>query len=467
MLRLLLLGIVLFAGSVVAAPPNIIIIFCDDMGYADIAPFGGKVATPHLDRLAKEGRKFTNFHVASAVCSASRAALLTGCYPNRVGIQGALGPKAKVGLNPEETTIAELAKARGYATGMSGKWHLGDAPEFLPTRQGFDEWLGLPYSNDMWPHHPEAKPGTYPKLPLYDGERVIDEEVTPDDQRQLTTRYTERAVAFVERNKERPFFFYLAHSMPHVPIFVSEKFEGKSGAGLYGDVMQEIDWSVGEVVAAVERAGVADNTWIIFTSDNGPWLSYGEHAGSSGQFREGKGTSWEGGTRVPCIMRWPGKLPAGTDCDTRLGTIDLLPTIAARIGAPLPERKIDGLDVWPVLANEKDARNPHEGYATYYGNNRLEAVTDGRWKLMLPHGYRTMGDTPKAKGGIPAKYRNIQIAHPQLFDLEADPGEQNDLATAEPAITERLGKLAEAFRADLGDSLTKTPAKNARPPGRR
>ncbi len=347
---------------------------------------------------------------------------------------------------------------------MAGKWHLGDVPQFFPTRQGFDEWLGLPYSNDMWPNHPEAKAGSYPKLPMYDGEKVVDDEVTPEDQKQLTTRYTERAVAFIERNKDKPFFFYLAHNMPHVPLYVSEKFEGKSGAGLYGDVMQEIDWSVGEVMKALERAGIADNTWLIFTSDNGPWLSYGEHAGSAGSFREGKGTSWEGGTRVPCLMRWPGMIPAGSESATMLMTIDLLPTIAGRIEARLSERKIDGLDVWPVVS--ANGKNPHTGYATWYSSNELQSVTDGRWKLVLPHGYRSLGNQPKATGGIPRKYGQLRVAQPQLYDLQNDGGEQNDLATAQPEITERLSKMAEDFRKDLGDSLTKTPASTARAPGR-
>jgi arylsulfatase A len=468
MLRLLLLGIALLTARAIAAPPpNIVLIFVDDMGYADISPFGGKVATPNLERMAREGRKFTNFHVSSAVCSASRAALLTGCYHNRVSIHGALGPGAKIGLNPKETTIAELAKSRGYTTSMSGKWHLGDAAPLLPMHHGFDQWLGLPYSNDMWPHHPEAKGGTYPKLPLFDGDRVADDEVTPEDQRLLTTRYTEHVVAFIERNKDRPFFCYLAHNMPHVPLYVSDKFSGKSGAGIYGDVMQEIDWSVGEVLSALERSGIAENTWVIFTSDNGPWLSYGEHAGSSGQLREGKGTSWEGGTRVPCLMRWPGKIPAGTTTDTILSTIDILPTVAAQIGAKLPDQKIDGLNVWPIIVGEKDAKNPHEGYATYYAGNELQSVTNGQWKLVFPHSYRSMEGRPKATGGIPAKYRQEKVTQAQLYDLTSDPGEKTDVASANPEIVNRLSKFAETIRADLGDSLTKTKATGAREPGRR
>ena len=296
--------------------PNIVLILADDQGYGDVGCFGGKgFATPNLDRLAREGCRFTNFHVAQAVCSASRAALLTGCYPNRIGIHGALGPSARHGIHDEETTIAEVLKQKGYATGMAGKWHLGHHPQFLPVRHGFDEYFGLPYSNDMWPYHPEAKPGTYPPLPLIEGDKVIDAEITPDEQRNLTTWYTERAVKFIERNKDRPFFFYLAHSMPHVPLFVSDKFQGKSQQGLYGDVMMEIDWSVGEVLKTLDKHNLTDNTLVIFTCDNGPWLSYGNHAGSAGPLREGKGTAWEGGTRVPCIMRLPGKIPAGTTSD--------------------------------------------------------------------------------------------------------------------------------------------------------
>ena len=259
----LLLLLTALALSAAERPPNIVIIFCDDMGYGDIATQGAKYATPNLDRFAAEGRRFTNFHVASAVCSASRSALLTGCYHNRVGIHGALGPGAKIGLNPNEVTIAEIVKSKNYATGMVGKWHLGVQPQWLPVRQGFDEWLGLPYSHDMWPRHPEAKPGTYPDLPLYDGDKIVNPSLTPDDLRLLTTRYTERAVSFIDRKKSEPFFLYLAHSLPHVPLFVSDKFAGKSGAGLYGDVIQEIDWSVGQVLDALKRNGIDDNTWLI------------------------------------------------------------------------------------------------------------------------------------------------------------------------------------------------------------
>ena len=451
-----------------AEKPNVIIIFCDDLGYGDIGPFGQKnYATPNLDRMAAEGRKFTNFHVSSAVCSASRAALLTGCYHKRVGISGALGPGSKTGLNPAETTIAEMLKANGYATGMAGKWHLGDAQGFLPVDQGFDEWLGLPYSNDMWPRHPEAKPGSYPNLPMFEGSKIIDDDVSPDDQRQLTTRYTERAVAFIERNKDRPFFFYLAHNMPHVPLYVSDKFAGKSGAGLYGDVIQEIDWSVGEVLAALKKNGIDDKTLVIFTSDNGPWLSYGEHSGVAGPLREGKGTSWEGGTRVPCIARWPGKVPANSTTNAMLMTIDILPTLAAISGAKLPEAKIDGRSSVNDLTGKPRDEHGTRLYATWYSPNHLESVTDGRWKLMLPGGYRTLGDQPKAKGGIPAKYRQAKIEKPELYDLDADIGETTNVAEKHPEVVATLTEFTEKMRAELGDGMTKTPGAEVRPAGAR
>jgi len=463
---------VLLAGSPAVAadrPPNIVLIFTDDQGYGDVGAYGAKgFATPHLDSLARDGVKFTNFHVAQAVCSASRAALLTGCYPNRLGLHGALGPNATHGLNPDETTLAEVLKARGYATGMAGKWHLGHREPFLPGRHGFDESFGLPYSNDMWPHHPEAKPGSYPNLPLIENGRVIDDDVTADDQSQLTTRYTEKAVSFIERNQDRPFFFYLAHSMPHVPLYVSDKFAGKSELGLYGDVMMEIDWSVGEVLAALARQGLEKNTLVIFTTDNGPWLSYGDHAGSAGPLREGKGTAWEGGIRVPCLMRWPGQLAAGTVNDDFLMTIDLLPTLAARAGAPLPALPIDGRDVWPLLAGQPGASNPHDGYGLWYAQNELQAVVsgDGRWKLVLPHRYRTLSGRPGGKAGRPVRYDPVDLTAPALYDLQTDRAETTDRAADQPEVATRLLAFAEKCRADLGDTLTQKPAgSGTRTPG--
>ena len=449
--------------------PNIVIIFTDDQGYADVGVYGAKgYETPHLDGMARAGTRFTNFHVAQAVCSASRTALLTGCYPNRIGISGALGPNSNHGLHDAETTIAEMLKQRGYATGMAGKWHLGHREPFLPNRHGFDESFGLPYSNDMWPYHPEAKAGTYPKLPLYENGRIIDPEITPEKQRDLTTRFTERAVSFIERNRERPFFFYLAHPMPHVPLFVSDKFKGKSKKGLYGDVIMEIDWSVGEVLGALKKHNLERDTLVIFTSDNGPWLSYGEHAGSAEPFREGKGTAWEGGTRVPCIMQWPGKIPAGAVRDQRFMTIDLLPTLAGRVGAPLPSRPIDGRDVWPLIAGQPGATNPHDGYGMWYAQNELQAVVsgDGRWKLVFPHRYRTLAGRPGGKGGIPVKYEQVTLERAALYDLRSDPAETTDVSAAHPNEVKRLLAFAEKCRADLGDSLTDRKGNGAREPGR-
>jgi arylsulfatase len=469
-------AIALFTLAAVAAParaedraPNIVLIFTDDQGYADIGSFGARgFATPNLDRLAREGRRFTNFHVAQPVCSASRAGLLTGCYPNRIGIHGALGPKASHGIAEGETTLAEMLKSKGYATGMAGKWHLGHHPCFLPTRHGFDEYLGLPYSNDMWPSHPEAKPGTYPPLPLIEGDRVVDPDVTTDDQRRLTTRYTERAVSFIARNKDRPFFFYVAHSMPHVPLHVSDRFRGKSSQGAYGDVIEEIDWSVGQVMKALADHGLERDTLVVFTSDNGPWLSYGDHAGSAGPLREGKGTCWEGGVRVPCIARWPGKLPAGTTSDAMFMSIDLLPTIARLVGAELPAHKIDGLDVWPLISGQPGATNPHEAYLYYYDVNELQAVAsgDGRWKFQLPHTYRTLAGRPGGRGGTPAKYEQVKVTKPELYDLAADIGETTDVAPEHPDVVARLQSVADRAREELGDALTKRKGRGVREPGR-
>lgn len=465
--------------AVADRPPNVVVIFTDDQGYADVGCFGAEgFATPHLDRMASEGRRFTNFHVAQPVCSASRAGLLTGCYPNRIGIHGALGPNAATGIADSETTMAEMFRGKGYATGMAGKWHLGDAPKFLPVKHGFDEYLGLPYSNDMWPLHPlyanlpagsaQRKRG-FPDLPLIEDERIIDPEVTGEDQAQLTTRYTERAVRFIERHKDRPFFFYLAHSMPHVPLFVSGKFKGKSKQGLYGDVIMEIDWSVGQVLDALRRCGVEDNTLVIFTSDNGPWLSYGNHAGSAKPLREGKGTSWEGGTRVPCLMKWPGKVAAGSTCDAMLMTIDLLPTLARLIGAQLPGHAIDGLDVWPLLSGQEGAVNPHEAYWFYYETNQLQAVTsgDGRWKLVLPHAYRTLDGRPGGRDGGYANYTQRRIKAPQLYQLGSDAGEERDVAAEHPEIVAKLEAAAGKARAELGDSLTRQVGRGTRAPGKR
>ena len=445
--------------------PNIVLIFTDDQGYRDVGTYGApQIKTPHLDRMAQEGNRFTNFYVAQPVCSASRAALLTGCYPNRLGIHGALSPHNEKGLHPEETTLAEMLKPLGYATAIFGKWHLGDDPAFLPTQQGFDQYFGLPYSNDMWPRHPEKEKFDFPPLPLMENAQIID--TIESDQSQLTTWYTERAVQFIEDNRERPFFLYVPHSMPHVPLFVSDKFKGKSERGLYGDVIMEIDWSVGQILAALQENSLDENTLVIFISDNGPWLSYGTHSGSALPLREGKGTTWEGGVRVPCIMRWPGGIPANTVTKLPAMTIDLLPTIAEITGAKLPERKIDGKSILPIVKNQPDAENPHDAYYFYYHTNELHAVQSGRWKLYFPHTYRTLNGREGRNDGIPIDYASAEVKTLELYDLENDSSETTNVAEQHPEVVTRLSGLADQSRKELGDALTNQAGAHTREPGR-
>jgi arylsulfatase A-like enzyme len=445
-------------------PPNIVLIFCDDLGYADLGCTGATgYTTPNVDRLAREGVRFTDFYVSSAVCSASRAALLTGCYHERVSIRGALGPQANVGLSHRETTIAEMLKSRGYATGMAGKWHLGRRPSQLPVHHGFDEYLGLPYSNDMWPHHPE-RPEGYPNLPLIEGDRVLDPDVTAEDQKALTGTYTRRAVEFIRRNKDRPFFFYLAHSMPHVPLFRSDAFAGKTERGVFGDVIAEIDAGVGDILRTLEELKIDDRTLVVFTSDNGPWLSYGDHAGSAGPLREGKGTSFEGGIREPFLARWPGAIPAGTVCREVAATIDLLPTFAALGGATPPDLPIDGKDIGPLLRGTPGGKSPHEALFVWYDGS-LQAVRSGPWKLLLPHESRTMQGQPPGRGGVPGKYRKLPVGL-ELYNLERDLGETTDVAAAHPEVVARLTARADAMRRELGDAALKIKGTGVRPPDR-
>ena len=450
-------------------PPNVVIIFMDDMGYGDPECYNGLLYhTPNINRLAAEGIRFTNFYAAQAVCSASRAALLTGCYPNRVGISGALMPWTNFALNSKEETIATSLKKIGYATGMVGKWHLGSKAPYLPTYFGFDEYLGLPYSNDMWAVGYDGKPITdtanwkskYPPLPLIDGDKPVRFIKTLDDQSELTQIYTKRAVEFIDKNKNHPFFLYLAHSMVHVPIGASAAFRGKSKEGLYGDVMMEVDWSVGEIMKALDRNGVAKNTIVIFTSDNGPWRIFGEHAGNTGGLREGKGTSWEGGQREPCIMRWPGKIPAGIVSNNLAVTLDIFPTIADICKAPLPKEKIDGVDIIDLLLNKNNA-NPRDELAYYYQHNSLEAVRKGRWKLVFAHEFSSYDKSKVGKNGFPVKYL-LDSTGLCLYDLRTDPGETVNLINDNPEIVEMLKTVADKYRATLGDDLTKTPCKECR-----
>ena len=449
-------------------PPNVVVIFMDDMAYADIGPFGAKnFPTPHLDRMAKEGRKFTDFYVTQAVCSASRAGLLTGCYNVRVGILGALGPKSTHGINSREITLAELCKQRGYATACFGKWHLGHHKEFLPLQHGFDEYFGIPYSNDMWPYHPGVRHlpmaerlKKWPHLPLIEGNQVINPKVTGKDQEQITTQLTERSVRFIEKNKGKPFFLYVPHPMVHVPLYVSDKFKGKSKAGLFGDVMMEVDWSVGQILETLRKYKLDKNTLVIFTSDNGPWLSYGDHAGSAGPLREGKGTMFDGGCRESALMWWPGTIPAGSECTTPAMTIDLLPTVAELIGARLPRHPIDGKSIVHLLKGTSDT-SPHEAYYFYYGR-QLQAIRMGKWKLHFPHGYRTMAGRPGGTDGIPTRYSQAKIGL-ALFDMEKDIGETTDVKAKHPDIVKQLQALGEKMRNELGDNGRQ--GTGLRPPG--
>ncbi len=445
--------------------PNIVLIFVDDMGYGDTTATGALgFSTPHLERMAAEGVRFTDFSVAQPVCSASRAALLTGCYPNRIGIHGALGPDAQHGIHDDEVTLAELCRSKGYATAIFGKWHLGHLEPFLPTHHGFDEYLGIPYSNDMWPRHP-VSPKAWPPLPLIEGTEPI--EFMPD-QRTFTGTFTARTIDFIRRNAEaeRPFFAYLAHPMPHVPLFTSPEFRGRTEQGRYGDVIEEIDAGVGAILDTLEALGLDDETLVIFTSDNGPWLSYGSHAGTTGPLREGKGTTWEGGVRVPCFIRWRGVLPDGVVSDQHFMTIDILPTLARLLDAELPGHAIDGKDVWPLILGEPGATSPHDGYAYWYHQSNLEAVRSGRWKLHLPHGYRSMEGRAGGSSGVPGFYRYGVMTGLELYDLQTDVGERHDVAAQHPEVVERLLELADRWRAELGDTLTEVTGSGVREPGR-
>lgn len=448
---------------------NIILIYMDDLGYGDLSCNGAlDYNTPNIDKMAAEGIRFTNFLTAQAVCSASRAAILTGCYSNRIGISGALMPNSIIGLNNNEITIAEMLKEKGYATGIFGKWHLGHQKQFLPLQHGFDEYVGLPYSNDMWPVYYDGKPASagqpasrFPTLSLMKNNEKIGDIKTLEDQTQLTTLYTENAVRFIKKNKNKPFFLYMPHSMPHVPIAVSEKFKGKSKAGLYADLMMEIDWSVSEILKTLKENGLERNTLVIFTSDNGPWLNFGNHAGSAGGFREGKGTTYEGGHRVPCIMRWKGTTPIGVVCNKLTSTIDIFPTIATICKANLPKNKIDGIDMLPLIkGNINEATR--KSFYYYYRKNSLEAVRLDNWKLVLPHTGRSYENQLPQNNGFAGIAKENNISKLALYDLRRDPSERYDVQSMYPEIMAQLQKLAEEAREDLGDDLTERIGKNVR-----
>jgi arylsulfatase A-like enzyme len=428
-------------GKSSADKPNFIIIFADDQGYQDVGCFGSPhINTPNLDRMASEGMKFTDFYSAASVCSRSRAALLTGCYPPRVGITKVLFPRDNIGLNPKEITIADSLRARGYSCACIGKWHLGHLPEFLPTSNGFDSYFGIPYSNDMdgiknknknldraW----RQKDFSPWNVPLMRDEEVIER---PADQTTLIERYTDEAVTFIRKNKNNPFFLYLPHTMPHVPLFVSDEFFVGDVHKAYKATIEQIDFSVGQILTALKKTGLDKNTLVVFTSDNGPWLSKKHHGGSALPLRDGKFSTYEGGMREPTIMRWPGKIPAAKVCSEVCGTIDLLPTFAELAGTKAPaDRVIDGKDIRPLMFAKPGAKSPHEAFFYYRGNN-LEAVRNDRWKLR------------RAKKNI------------ELYDLKADISEKNNLSDKYPNIVERLTDMMKEFDSEL--------KANARPAGK-
>ena len=438
--------------------PNIIIIFTDDQGYGDVGCYGAEgFVTPNIDSMAKEGILFTDFYVSQAVCSASRASLMTGSYAERVGVQGALSPWNVTGLDPDRETIAKLLKRYGYTNAIFGKWHLGHKEKYLPLQNGFDEYAGLICSNDMWPVDYDGNPligekrSYYPPMAFWRGNEPSEKIKSLKDQGKLTTKITELAVDFISRNKNNPFFLYVPHPMPHQPIAVSEKFEGKSELGLYGDVIMEIDWSVGQILEALKINEIDENTLVIYASDNGPWLNYGEWGGSAGPLREGKGTMWEGGARVPCIMRWPKTINSGRINNKIAATIDIYPTIADIVGHKKFKNKIDGVSLMPILEELPEAEPRNELY--YYYGKELIAVRKGKWKLVFPHTYRSYENVEPGKDLHPGPYGRGK-AGLELYDLANDIGERVDLAQTYPDVVMDLEILGEKARSILGDKLT-------------
>ena len=431
--------------------PNIVFILTDDLAYADLSSYGSEfIETPNLDKMADDGVKMTSYYAAQAVCSASRAAILTGCYPNRLGISGAFGPKSKRGINPDEFLLSEMLKENNYKTGIFGKWHLGDAEKFLPTNHGFDEFYGILFSNDMWKFHPERPEGYPDDLMLYRNETPIQSII---DQSDLTKDITDESIRFIEKNKDNQFFLYIAHPQPHVPLFASKDFNGSTGNGLFADVISEIDFSVGRVIEALEKNNLTENTIVVFTSDNGPWLSYGDHAGSSGIYREGKGTAWEGGQRVPCIIKYPFEIKANTIIDEPVMGIDWMPTFSHITGSKLSDNKIDGKNIWPLLT-QKENKSPHKELYFYYRQNELHAVRSGNWKLYFPRSYRTLNGKPGGKDGMPVKYEYNEVKSNELYNLKEDPSEMKNVYMENIEKAKELEKIGENARQELGDALT-------------
>lgn len=429
--------------------PNIVFILTDDLGYGDLSSYGSeRVETTNIDKLAEDGVKLTSYYAAQPVCSASRAAILTGAYPNRLGIYNAFGPTSDSGINHNEYTLAEMLKDNGYKTGIFGKWHLGSKKEFFPTRHGFDEFYGILYSNDMWRWHPEYPEGYPQDLLLYRNENALKEII---DQSSLTKDITTESINFIKKNKDHPFFLYIAHPQPHVPLFVSENFMNITGEGLYADVITEIDYSVGRITKYLEENDLSDNTIFVFTSDNGPWLSYGDHSGSSGIFREGKGTTWEGGVRVPSIIKFPNGLRPSI-IDEPVMAIDWMPTFANITKSKLSQNKIDGKDIWPLLSGELN-QTPHKELYFYYRVNELHSIRMNEWKIQFSRTYRSLNGREGGKNGIPVKYDMNVIEHNELYNLKDDPEEKINVYDKFPEIAKKMEKLADEARIKLGDNL--------------
>ena len=429
--------------------PNIVFILADDLGYGDLSSYGSEtIETINIDKLAENGVKLTSYYAAQPVCSASRAAILTGVYPNRIGIYNAFGPTSDSGISHNEYTLAEMLKDNGYKTGIFGKWHLGSKKEFFPTNHGFDEFYGILYSNDMWRWHPEYPEGYPQDLLLYRNENALKEII---DQSNLTKDITTESINFIEKNKDNPFFLYIAHPQPHVPLFVSEDFEDLTGNGLYADVITEIDYSVGRVLDKIEEIGLTENTIVVFTSDNGPWLSYGNHSGSSGIYREGKGTTWEGGVRVPSIIKFPNGLKP-SEIDEPIMAIDWMPTFANITRSKLSQNKIDGKDIWPLLSGEVN-QSPHEKLYFYYRVNELHSIRMNDWKIQFSRTYRSLNGKKGGKDGIPVKYEMNLIDKNELYNLKDDPQERIDVYDKFPEIAKKMEELAEKARVELGDNL--------------
>ena len=439
--------------------PNIIIILTDDQGYGDLSSFGATdIQTPNIDALGKEGSKYTRFYVPQSQCTPSRAGILTGCYPNRVGVDWVFLPHHKTGLNPSEETIAEILQPAGYQSAYFGKWHLGHLPEFLPTNQGFNEYFGIPYSNDMWPLNPR-KDYTFPALPLIENTSVID-TVDEQLQQEMTNLLTQKSIDFIKRNKDQPFFMVLSHPMPHVPLYVSDRFKGKSNRGLYGDVMMELDWSTGEIMKTLKENGLEENTMVLFFSDNGPWIAYGNHGGSTAGFKEGKETSFEGGIRSPLLIKYPAQIPAGQTISTPINGIDFLPTFANMANVDLPKKKIDGKDIINQLRGTSK-KMAHDAYYFYMNKNQLEAVMTERWKLVVPHEFNSLNGKAGGMDGTLAAYEKISIDM-ALYDLQNDEKELTNVAKAHPDIVATLQSKADSIRLVLGDKVTGIVGKEIR-----